>query len=518
MAQWDDGYVTDVVYTSNFYREITPSWIAMTSLLLGHRPPDLSQPFSYADLGCGHGFTTLAVAASCPHADVWGFDFNPAHVEFANDFAAKAGLTNVHFRETSFAELANARGGDLPDFDFMVSHGVLSWISPENRRQMMKAIEQRLKPGGLVYLSYNVMTGWTAMVPVQALMRRLAMASPERSDVAVPGILDYLDKLKQAGAAFFQANPSLDNRLADLRKQDARYIAHEYLNQDWHQLMFAEVAGEMLETKCRFIGSATLPENIDNISVPPNVTPLLAETRDPYMRETLRDLGCAQAFRRDLYRRGMAPMPAAEQQPLLENLTLAWLGQPIPEGGATFSTPIGSVTGRADVYQPLFAMLEAGPLNVQQARQSPAFVGRPLVELMQAFTLLVAGGYAHPMLPDGGTAAGHEATRRLNAAISRANASAADLPRLISPTIGSAVGADVLETLLVGELLAGKPVDINAIATEVLGALARSGRSVQREGKAVTDAAETIRIITDAVANMLERRVPLLRRLGILPG
>ena len=39
MAQWDDGYVTDVTYTSNFYREITPSWLALTGLLLGHRPP-----------------------------------------------------------------------------------------------------------------------------------------------------------------------------------------------------------------------------------------------------------------------------------------------------------------------------------------------------------------------------------------------------------------------------------------------------------------------------------------------
>ena len=55
MAQWDDGYVTDVAYTSNFYREITPSWLAMTSLLLGQRPPDLTKPFGYADLGCGNG-------------------------------------------------------------------------------------------------------------------------------------------------------------------------------------------------------------------------------------------------------------------------------------------------------------------------------------------------------------------------------------------------------------------------------------------------------------------------------
>jgi SAM-dependent methyltransferase len=518
MAQWDDGYVTDVVYTSNFYREITPTWLAMTSLLLGHRPPDLTQPFSYADIGCGNGFTALAVAAACPHAEVWGFDFNPAHVEFASGLAARAGLSNVRFVESSFGDLKTMPDGTLPDFDFMVSHGVLSWISPENRRLLIGAVAKRLKPGGLVYLSYNVTTGWSSMVPVRALMRMLAVASPERSDAAVPGVLDFVDRMKQAGALYFQAHPAMESRLTEIRKQDPRYIAHEFLNRDWHPLMFADVAGEMLEAKCRFIGSATLAENIDTVAVPPNVAPILGETRDPVLRETLRDIGCAQAFRRDLFRKGVAPLPAAEQQALVEGLTLAGLGQPVPEGGATFATPIGSVTGRPEVYQPLLAMLDAGPLSVRQASQSPAFAGRPLVELMQAFTLLVAGGYAHPMLPDGGTKAGHDAARRLNQAIARANASAADLPRLAAPAIGSAIGMDILETLLVGELLAGKPADVGALATELVGVLGRSGRSVQRDGQPVTDQAETLRIVTEAVVGLLERRVPVLRRLGVLAG
>src|SRR4051812_30922613 len=365
MVQWDDGYVTDVAYTSNFYREITPAWLALTSLLLGHRPPDLMRPFHYADLGCGNGFTTLAIAATCPHADVWGFDFNPAHIEFASGLAAQAGLTNVHFAETSFAGLAALPAGALPDFDLMVSHGVLSWISPDNRRHLMATIVRRLRPGGLAYLSYNVTTGWTAMMPVRALMRMQALASPERTDLAVPGVLDFVDRMKQAGALFFQANPSLETRLADIRKQDPRYIAHEYLNQDWHPLMFADVAGEMAEAKCRFIGSATLAENIDTVAVPANVAPILAETRDPYLRETLRDLGCAQGFRRDLYRKGVAPMPAAEQQGLMEGLTLTGLGLQAPENGPTFVTPIGNVTGRPEVYQPLLAMLDDSPLNVR---------------------------------------------------------------------------------------------------------------------------------------------------------
>jgi SAM-dependent methyltransferase len=516
MAQWDDGYVTDVAYTSNFYREITPAWLGMTSLLLGHRPPDLAGPFRYADLGCGNGFTTLAIAATSPQAEVWGFDFNPAHIEFASGLAARAGLTNVHFVETSFADLAAQPDGALPDFDFMVSHGVLSWISPANRGHLMSVIGRRLKPGGLVYLGYNVTTGWASLVPVRALMHMLTASSTERTDLAVPAMLDYIDRLRQAGALYFQAHPTVEIRLQEIRKQDHRYIAHEFLNRDWHPLMFTDIARAMADTKCRFIGSATLADNIDTVSVPAGVAPILAEVRDPYLHETLRDIGNAQAFRRDVYRKGLTPMPAAEQQVLLEAMTLVGLGLPVPEGGATFATPIGSVTGRPEIYQPLLEILDSAPLSVSRVRDAPAFAGRPLVELLQAFTLLVSGGYAHPLLPDGGTAASREASRRLNQAIARANGNAADLPRLAAPAIGSAVGTDILETLVVGELLAGRPADIEPLTTEVLATLGRSGRSVQREGKPVAEPAEARQIVLDAIRNLIERRVPVLRNLGVL--
>jgi SAM-dependent methyltransferase len=516
MAQWDDGYVTDVVYTSNFYREITPAWLAMTSLLLGHRPPDLAGPFRYADLGCGNGFTTLMIAATSPQAEVWGFDFNPAHIEFASGLAARAGLTNVHFVETSFADLAAQPDSALPDFDFMVSHGVLSWISPANRGHLISVIGRRLRPGGLVYLGYNVTTGWAAMVPVRALMHMLTASSSERTDLTVPGMLDYIERLRQAGALYFQAHPTLETRLADVRKQDHRYIAHEFLNQDWHPLMFTDIAGAMADTKGRFIGSATLSENIDTVSVPAGVAPILAEVRDPHLRETLRDIGNAQAFRRDVYRKGLAPMPAAEQQAMLEAMTLVGLGLTVPEGGATFATPIGSVTGRPEIYQPLLELLDSGPLSVSRVREAPAFAGRPLVELLQAFTLLVSGGYAHPLMPDGGTAAAREASRRLNQAIVRANGNAADLPRLAAPAIGSAVGTDILETFVVGELLAGRSADVEPLTTEVLATLGRSGRSVQREGKPVIEPTEARQIVLDAIRTVIERRVPILRTLGVL--
>ena len=111
MAHWDDGYVSDVTYTSGYHNETPPVWLAAAATLSGFTAPDLTRPFRYADLGCGNGVTALVVAATMPHAEVWACDFNPAHVENGRDTARRAGLTNIHFEEASFV------GGDEGDDD-----------------------------------------------------------------------------------------------------------------------------------------------------------------------------------------------------------------------------------------------------------------------------------------------------------------------------------------------------------------------------------------------------------------
>ncbi|MDR3529352.1 MAG: class I SAM-dependent methyltransferase, partial [Rhodopila sp.] len=369
MADWDDGYVTDVIYTRHAHREMTPAWLAITSLLLGHRPPDLSQPFRYADLGCGHGLTATIVAATCPHAEVWAFDFNPAHVESGRRLASSAGLTNLHFQEASFADLAALPPAGLPEFDFIACHGVVSWISAENRSNLMAIIGRRLRPGGLAYLSYNVATGWASLVPMRTLMRSLMLSSQGRSDQVAAGVLDYLDILKKSGARFFGANPTVEPRLAEIRKQDPRYIAHEFLNADWQPLMFAEMAAAMEGAKCTYIGSATLTDNIDPVSVPQTMMSLVAEASNLVLRETLRDFGLAQTFRRDVYRRGVLPMAAPEQGRLLDAVELVWTGRQVDDPIA-LATPVGQVNGLPEIYGPLMEMLIAGNHTIGAIRQA----------------------------------------------------------------------------------------------------------------------------------------------------
>jgi SAM-dependent methyltransferase len=250
MARWSEGYQIAVAFTNQFCREMTPAWLAFASLLLGQRPPDLTRNFRYADLGCGNGLNAIVTAATCPRAEVWGFDFNPAHIEAASALADRAGLANVRFVETSFADLAAVSpAATAPTFDFITAHGLLSCISPANRHHMTEIIGRRLRPGGLLYLSYAVSTGEPALVPLQVLMRMLAEATPERPDLAVAGVFGSIERLKQAGATFFQANPMLDEVLANIRRHDPRHIAHELLNQDFQPLMFVQVADLLADAK-----------------------------------------------------------------------------------------------------------------------------------------------------------------------------------------------------------------------------------------------------------------------------
>ncbi|HTN12614.1 MAG TPA: class I SAM-dependent methyltransferase [Acetobacteraceae bacterium] len=516
MSHWDDGYVTNVSYTAGFYREITPSWLAFTALLLGHRHPDLRRPFRWAELGCGQGFTATVAAACHPQAEFWGFDFNPSHIDNATHLAAAAGLDNLHFREASFAELAEAAEGALPQFDFIVLHGIWSWVSGEQQAHLARFIRRQLAPGGLVYVSYNTMPGWGAMAPVQRLLRLVAAQHPGPAHLAVPAAIEFLLKLAHTDALFFQQNALLVTRLEKLAAHDARYVAHEYLNAVWEPSSFDQVNAAMDEARCGFIGSATLVDNMDALAVPPGVGKLIGETTDVVMREMLRDIGAGRAFRRDVYRRGTDQPVAGEHMEMLEAITIAGTGRE-RERDFQIATGIGQATPSAEIYHPVLERLAAGPLSMRELRAMPHMQGQAMSEALQVVAFLTAAGIAHPAFAGALDGAALDACGRLNRQIGLENMRGGVTNFLAAPRLGSGLNIDPVETLLLTELAAPEPPDIGALTGRVLAVLAKTGRSVMRDGAVQSDPAAARITMMETVTRIVNDRVPVLRRLGILP-
>jgi len=229
--------------------------------------------------------------------------------------------------------------------------------------------------------------------------------------------------------------------------------------------MFPEVAQEIAEAKCTYVGSATLTDNISVTSVPPGVQALMAEIEDAALMEAVRDLATAQSFRRDLYRRGSAQLESFEHLGLLEGFSIVRVAER-PKGEFRVTCSAGEATGDMALYGPVLEMLEAGPLSLQTAHRLPVFAGKPIGDVLQIFVLLVSQGHAHLLLPQ---AADRRRAAAFNAEIAHRNTAGGNILCLVAPAIGSAISSDLIETLVVGELLAGAPRDPERLVSHVAG-------------------------------------------------
>jgi 2-polyprenyl-3-methyl-5-hydroxy-6-metoxy-1,4-benzoquinol methylase len=98
-----------------------------------------------ADLGCGQGWSSIAVARAFPQAEVWGIDGDVASVEDARERAAAAGVT-VRFEAVDAAEL----GGSGP-FEAVLCLEMLHDVA--RPVEILAPARQALAPGGAVLVA-----------------------------------------------------------------------------------------------------------------------------------------------------------------------------------------------------------------------------------------------------------------------------------------------------------------------------------------------------------------------------
>ncbi|QCO19907.1 methyltransferase domain-containing protein (plasmid) [Azospirillum brasilense] len=517
MNAWSDGYNADIAYTHGAYRELSPGYLSYVCLLNGVRPPRTDRPFRYCELGCGQGVTLNILAATHPHGRFTGIDFNPLHVAGARRLAEDAGLANVAFHERSFQEVV---AGALPaeeageGFDFIVLHGVYSWVSPENRRAVVDILERMLKPGGLVFISYNAMPGWAPVLPLQKMMLAHAAANPARSDRQFDAALAFINRLNEAGAGYFAINPTVAQHLGTIATQNRQYLTHEYLNTHWEPLSHSQVAQDMARAKLGYACSANIPHNFDELSVRPELRPILAEIADPVMAETVRDFAMNQVFRRDIYIRGLDRMPAAEAAGALRRLRFT-LTVPREKASLAIPVPLGELRHDESLGLPILDALATGTPSLGAIEAMPEMARHDFGTISRFLALLVSANHAHPLAELSETA--REASLRLNRAIAQRMLIDESLFFLAAPTVGLGIGADAMERLVLAGLLSGQPLDVQPLAGFVTDALRALGRSaVAEDGSAISDPVAMRSLVTLRLADFLPHKLPVWQRLGIL--
>ncbi|HEY5719489.1 MAG TPA: class I SAM-dependent methyltransferase, partial [Gammaproteobacteria bacterium] len=246
-----DRYAS-VPYDSRPIAESDPAHLATLAYLHGLDPAPPAEA-RILELGCAGGGNLLPLAARWPGSRCVGVDLSAAQVAAARRLATAAGLGNV---ELLSADLAALDPATLGEFDYVIAHGVYSWVPAPVRAALLGLCRACLAPHGIAFVSYNTLPGWRLRGMLRDFLGCTGDADADpaaqaaRGRAALQRLHAALDGLDDLAARYLRAEiPAL------LAAGDG-YLLHEYLAAENHACLFRDFVAEAAAHGLRHVADA----------------------------------------------------------------------------------------------------------------------------------------------------------------------------------------------------------------------------------------------------------------------
>lgn len=204
-------------------------------------PTPRAHGYCVLELGCGDGTNLLSLAASREHAEFVGVDYAESRLAVAEAARQAAGLTNVRFIHSDFVGAGAKLTGA---FDFIIAHGVFSWVSDEQRDALLALARGVIRDDGLFYVNYNCLPGWSVRGLVRAflLQQTAHLEGLREKAVHARALADRMANALNGGEHPY--TQLLSNEFRFVCQNPVSHTAHEYLalhNRPYSRAEFAEL-------------------------------------------------------------------------------------------------------------------------------------------------------------------------------------------------------------------------------------------------------------------------------------
>ncbi len=181
------------------------------------------------EIGCASGGNLLPIALNYPASEFVGVDLSSAHIAEARRAVDELAIKNVRLIRADIRALPQ----DVGRFDYIICHGVYSWVPSEVRQSILKLCGERLAAGGVAYISFNTYPGWHKHDRLRRLVDCVVKGQVTDPIAAVERAKDWLRKLPTGKSSDPRSN-WMDNALQEsiraFLSASPEYLYHEYLN------------------------------------------------------------------------------------------------------------------------------------------------------------------------------------------------------------------------------------------------------------------------------------------------
>lgn len=154
-----------VPYESGSFPQTHPDRLATLGRLFGMTPSPITH-CRVLELGCAGGGNLIPMAFHLPKSDFVGVDLAARHVETGCRIISDLTLDNIRIEHASIMDIDESWG----KFDYIICHGVYSWVSADVRKKILDVSSVNLSPQGIAYISYNTYPGWHMREMIRHMM------------------------------------------------------------------------------------------------------------------------------------------------------------------------------------------------------------------------------------------------------------------------------------------------------------------------------------------------------------
>ena len=328
-----------IPYPSNPFRQTRPERLAAVAKLFGLDAPP-AENCRVLEIGCSMGGNLVAMAQDLPGSRFVGIDASSRQITEGWKMIDALGLKNIELKHLDILDVA----ADFGEFDYIVSHGVYSWVPARVQAKMLEICQRHLAPKGVAYISYNTYPGWHIRGIVRDMMiyRGAQFADLDARLAQAKALVAFVAEATKGADTPYQR--LLQSELKHITQMEDYYLHHEHLEENNQPLYFYDFASKLAVNGLQYLGDADLSTMVSsNFSA--EVAKKLHElgAHDIVQMEQYMDFVRCRYFRKSLICRGAVRLNRTLTPAVVRELLLASdaASAGVSEDTETFRTPAG---------------------------------------------------------------------------------------------------------------------------------------------------------------------------------
>jgi methyltransferase-like protein/SAM-dependent methyltransferase len=509
----------EVPYESFTYGQTHPAHMTTIARLFGLNPPDFRKA-RVLELGCASGGNLLPLALLYPEASFTGLDLSQEQIAEANASKKTLKLGNIDFQQQDI--LAFDLKTHQEKFDYIIVHGVFSWVPEPVRQKILELCQSCLSPDGLALVSYNTLPGWNAVRSLREMMQYHVsrFSSASEKIMQARALLEFLAESVPEGRAGYR--DMIDEERNMLKNLNDSYLFHDHLENTNAQFYFHDFARMAADHDLLYVGDSSLASMFVG-NMPQKALDVLKTVNDVVRQEQYMDFITNRRFRTSILCRKGRPINRSLPGTKILDFYLTSAMKPEaanvnPKKDIVFKTANGaSFTTHTEIAGQLYLALSESGIRPVAARDLIAGVQKTLklgdtgdIErtLIQHGLQLALRGFIglHSDSPDF-TASVSRKPKVF--AMARHQAGMKNC-RSVTSVLGAMVTTDAASNIIIQNLDGTRTVDD---IIDIMAGMAESGKlTISRDNKPTRDQS----IIREEIARVVDQILPKLAKQALL--